>query len=125
MLRPGDQIPHFEVIQHDGTRIAYAELWQRRNLLLVVLPAEVGADLYVRGLDASMSRLMAHETAVVITGGTVEQIEAPAVVIADRWGEVQFVASERAPVDLPGAEELIEWLRYVQTRCPECEGEAR
>ena len=26
---------------------------------------------------------------------------------------------------LPGPDELIEWLRYVQMQCPECQGEAR
>lgn len=43
-----------------------------------------------------------------------------AVIITDRWGEVyrSWVAAE--PSDLPGPEEIEEWLRFIVTQCPEC-----
>jgi hypothetical protein len=49
----------------------------------------------------------------------------PGVLLADRWGEIVHLtaASESARSPAPG--ELIEWLEYIQNRCPECEGEAR
>jgi hypothetical protein len=44
------------------------------------------------------------------------------VLFADRWGEVVHV---EATAELPAATALLEWLDYVERRCPECEGEAR
>jgi hypothetical protein len=35
---------------------------------------------------------------------------------------VQQAESNR---DLPDADALMEWLRYVQMQCPECQGESR
>lgn len=51
-------------------------------------------------------------------------IEGSAVVIADQWGEVHEVARGGAGHDLPDADAITEWLRYLAIRCPECEGEA-
>jgi hypothetical protein len=45
--------------------------------------------------------------------------------VADRWGEIAYVAAAPHVTELPTASELIEWLDYVERRCPECEGEAR
>jgi hypothetical protein len=61
----------------------------------------------------------------VITEGQVPGISAPAVVIADRWGEVVFAVEKADVADLPAPQELMEWVNYVLNQCPECEGEAR
>jgi peroxiredoxin len=51
-------------------------------------------------------------------------VRAPAVVIADQWGQVH----ERNPAGddhrFPAPAELVDWLRFLAVRCPECEGEA-
>jgi hypothetical protein len=45
-------------------------------------------------------------------------------VVADRWGEIKLVAGATSVAELPSADELVEWVRFVQCACPECEGEA-
>jgi hypothetical protein len=112
-------VPHFTVTGLDGRSIAYASIWQRRNLVLVVLPA-AGCDDYAAAIDASISELTAHETACVVTRDAVSGVPQPGVAIADRWGELFHVAA-----GLPAVAELVEWLRYAQMQCPECRGEAR
>jgi hypothetical protein len=45
-----------------------------------------------------------------------------AVIIADEWGEVHFMADAGAGHELPAAEELVAWIRFLAIQCPECEG---
>jgi hypothetical protein len=120
-------VPHFNVTTIQGERCEYATLWQRMNLLLVVIPTARSSqrDAYVADLEAHMADLTAHETACVITSDNVSGLQCPAIVIADRWGEMGFLAQPQRLEDLPGVDALIDWLRHVQARCPECEGEAR
>lgn len=121
-------VPHFDVSDFDGEFVRYQDIWQRSNLLLVCLG---GADTAAssRYRDALAGRnddLTRHETRVVVTGDSIPGLPSPSVVIADRWGEVHHVAtSDEALAGLPPPDALIEWLRFVQIRCPECEGEWR
>ena len=119
MLKAGDILSFFRVTARDGRAVAYAEIWQKKNLVLVQLPY-AGAEPYVSQLDARMADLTAYETACVITRDQVPGLPSPGVAVADRWGELFFVAAGLEPVD-----ELIEWLRYTQMQCPECRGEER
>ena len=112
-------VPHFTVTALDGRTVAYASIWQRRNLLLVVLPS-AGCDDYAAQLDAHIAELTAFDTACVVTRDAVPGVPQPGVAVADRWGELFHVAPA-----LPPAAELIEWLRYTQVQCPECRAEAR
>jgi hypothetical protein len=120
-------IPHFSLTAIDGERCDYAALWQRKNLLLVVLPraASHERDACIVRLQSHMADLTAHDTACVMTTDDVAGVNCPAVVIADRWGEVAFASEPESVPELPDLETIIEWLRHVQGRCPECEGEAR
>jgi hypothetical protein len=127
MLKRGDSVAHFVVTRTDGTRVDYATIWQRKNLLLVLLPAEESdafAEYGVR-LDGRRSELTSYGTEVVITRNDVPSLESPAVVVADRWGEVFLAVTSAAVTGLPDPDELAEWLRFVQSQCPECEGESR
>lgn len=124
LLTRGDLVPDFDVTTLGGSHVRYADHWQQRNLLLVSLPAS-GADAYARALDAHMPELTAHDTVCVMTTDRIQGIAPPAVVIADKWGEIQHIAGAASAADLPRPEELIEWLRWVQMHCPECEGENR
>ena len=65
--------------------------------------------------------LASLEARLVVTRETVDGVPRPGVVIADRWGEVFAVIDDPARTDV---DDLIEWLRWVQMKCPECEGEA-
>jgi hypothetical protein len=51
-------------------------------------------------------------------------IGAPAVVIADQWGEIHAAEGAGSEHRFPGPAELVEWVRYLAVQCPECEGEA-
>ena len=121
-LRAGDQVPHFRVQDLDHTSVAYSQIWQRKNLVLVLLPGEPSADAdgYAARLRERASELAAHDAACVISRDAVGGLPQPGVVVADKWGEIYFVAS--GPVaDLPDPDDIIEWLGYVQVQCPECQ----
>ena len=117
-------LPHFTVRDHEGRTVAYRDLWQRRNVLLIVVDSAESAR-YVSELKSRMDDLTAHETTCVITRDSVEGLRAPAAAIADRWGEIQKLIEVDHAARLPAVDELVEWLRYVQMQCPECQGEAR
>jgi len=48
-------------------------------------------------------------------------------VLADSFpaSDPPYVADGKTVDGLPGPEDVIDWLRYVQHQCPECEGESR
>ena len=52
-------------------------------------------------------------------------IIAPAVLIADQWGELFAVEPADAAHHLLAPDEVIGWLRYLAVQCPECQGETR
>jgi hypothetical protein len=89
MLERGDQVPHFAVTMLHGTRTDYSEIWQRRNLLLVCLPAEAPAEVirrYASQLSARIHEVAQQDTACVITSDGVSDVPRPGVLVADRWG---------------------------------------
>ena len=45
-----------------------------------------------------------------------------ALYVADEWGELYHTTDGSSTHDLPGADELVEWARFVAIQCPECEG---
>ena len=126
MLQPGDLIPHFEVTTVGGERIAYATMWQRRNLVLVTLsdPDSDASRNYVSELCNRIWQFRAQNTELVMTPEQVPGIPHPGAVVADKWGEIIDVRAAAA-AGLPSAEDLLEWINYVETRCPECEGEVK
>ena len=127
MLHTGDLIPHFNVTNLNGERFAYSDIWQRKNLVLVSLPhAESAAsDNYLSQLTGQMSDWSGNDTAWVITRDSVSGLPNPGVIVADRWGEIHHVTHAAEVEDLSSPHELMEWLRYVQNQCPECQGEAK
>jgi len=72
----------------------------------------------VRGLNDD-------DTEWIVTRDPVEGLPCPGVVVADQWGEIAHVVHSSQVEDLPPPDELIEWVRYLQSKCPECEGEAK
>lgn len=126
MLQRGMQVPFFEITTIDGRAVTYRDLWQRQNLLLVTVPRHGDDPLAcLTGLRARMAELMAHDTAVVFTFDDVAGMPSPGVLIADRWGDVYFVGRFADGAPCFDADAIIDWLRHVQTQCPECQGEAR
>jgi hypothetical protein len=143
MLQRGDAVPHFRVRTVDRQVFDYGIIWQRRSLALVILPAAGVDDFpgesgdaedsshsrhdegYVREVMSRRAEFDARGSACVITRDDVAGLIPPAALVADRWGEVVFVAGVATAEMLPAPEELLEWLAYLENRCPECEGEAR
>ena len=127
MLQTGDLVPHFTVTTVSGESFDYSDIWQRKNLVLVLLPhADSAATTkFVDQLTARLSELTGDDSACVITRDSVSGVQSPGIVVADRWAEIHHVAGGRTVDDLPGPDDVIEWLRYVQHQCPECEGESR
>lgn len=120
-------VPHFCVTTIDGGTCRYADLWQRKNLLLVLIPATGSTDrhAYISTLRDHIADLTAHDTSCVMTSDDITGVRSPAIVIADRWGEIAFIAEAESASELPRLDAIIEWLGHVQGRCPECEGETR
>jgi hypothetical protein len=124
-LQKGDRVPHFEVAQSDGTRVSYATgIWQHRNLLLVsigddesAVVQETVADLRERAED-----IESLEAVCLVTRDQVPGVPTPGMVIADRWGEIFRVADAASWMR---ADDVVDWLQYLQYKCPECEGEAK
>jgi hypothetical protein len=127
MLQRGDLIPHFEVTTLGGERINYATIWQRRNLLLVTLrdSDSDAARNYVSELTDRIPQFRARKTECVMTREQLPGIPHPGALVADKWGEVIYVRAAAEVADLPSAEDLSDWIDYVESKCPECEGEAR
>lgn len=126
MLQVHDLVPHFEVTDLAGEYVRYTSLWQRKNLVLVTLPhAAPPARGYAGRLMAVVGRLNDNDTKWIVTEDRVAGVPCPSVVVADQWGEVAHLAHPSRVEDLPASEELVEWVRYLEYRCPECEGEAR
>jgi hypothetical protein len=119
-LQRGQSVPFFDVEAADGTRRSYRDIWQRRTLLLVsVAPPTVDAAQ----LAARLRERVGGDAAVIVTADAVEGLPRPGVLVADRWGEIVHVApAEPGTVDVV---DLADWVRFVQIKCPECEGEAR
>ncbi len=115
-------MPHFTLTTISGETIDYAkDVWQRKNLVLIAVPAGAGE----RELSQEYAPLASEDTKVVITSAAVSGITPPAVVLADRWGEIAHTAAGAAVTDLPRLDDLRTWLEHIRQRCPECEGEAR
>jgi hypothetical protein len=126
-LLRGDPVPHFEVKTVQGEPFSYASIWQRRNLVLVALPAAEPKmpGSYIAQLMARTAEFTALDAECVITRDRVPGIPSPGIVVADRWGEIAHVATASRLDDLTSPDELLDWLDYLDKRCPECEGEAR
>ena len=126
-LQQGDTLPLFEVQTLDRKRVRYAELWQRKSVVLVCLPraATPREAEYASALLRRAGEFEAYGTCCVVTHDAVAGVPCPAVLVADRWGEIQSIASAASAAALPDLQDLLDTVDYVQRRCPECEGEWR
>jgi hypothetical protein len=126
MLQRGDQIPHIDVRDLNDALVRYASIWQHRNLVLIVLPEADSPSIgrYLEDLSG-VAASFGDGTSCVTTRTAIAGLPAPAVAVADKWGEIMFVCATADVADLPPPRELADWVTYVDQRCPECEGEAK
>jgi hypothetical protein len=116
-------VPHFEVTTVDGQPVRYDDIWQRRNLVLVlVTPHQREAGVhYASQLEARRAEFEREETTVVVTADAVPKLTAGALV-ADRWGEILYLetASGDQTFRFPDVNELLSWVHFIEIQCPEC-----
>ena len=127
MLEKGQLLPHFTVRTIDAEAIDYSAIWQHRNLVLVTVPAEEphGSRHYAGAMANRRTELDRLDAVGIVTHDAIPGVPSPGWLVADRWGEIAVVSRVDRLADLPSLDELFAWLRYVQIRCAECEGEAR
>jgi hypothetical protein len=125
MLNKGDHVPRFECVTIDDIRVNYADLWQKKNLALLCLSDDDSpeAQTYIQQLREALPALAVHDAVVVVTTNPIDGMPLPGCAVADRWGQMQWVASADRVVDLPSPREIAAWLQFVEIQCPECEGE--
>jgi hypothetical protein len=117
-------VPHFSVTTVGGIQARYRDIWQHRNLVLILAQPQQreAAARYASQLAARQAEFEQAETTVMVTTDAVAGLPAPAVVIADRWGEILHIDSSPAadPSQLPSVDELLSWVQFARMQCPEC-----
>ena len=126
-IRAGDLMPMFTATNRGGgAPLDYHDVWQKMNLVLVTLADDdPTAEAYAMSLSVLGPEIASQDARLIVTTSRIEGIQSPGVVVADRWGEVYYVSHSNRASELPGPDELLEWVRYVRNECPECQGESR
>jgi len=94
------------------------EPWAGRPLAIVALSLEEATELVGRVGGVPFPVL------ADVDGSALRRLNVPAdrsaLVIADRWGLVYHSVAAEGVAQLPEEDELVEWVRYLATQCPEC-----
>lgn len=122
-----DQVPAFTARNElDGTIVDYRDVWQRWSVVLVSLSADDETSAaYTQSLREIVTPLRHAQAVLVVTSDSIAGIPQPGVLVADQWGEIRYVRAASDAARLPSAQDLVDWVEYLRTECPECEGEAR
>jgi hypothetical protein len=122
-LRRGDLVPHFDTTTVDGRPFRYADVWQRSNLVLLILPKNAAAEArgYVAELRTRVASLTPANSVVAAVEGPVAGLPGSAIVLSDRWGEITQIMDLPASVaGWPEVADVVEWLEFIRMKCPEC-----
>lgn len=126
MLTTGARLPSMTVRDEVTGRIFGLRVIRRESVALALLhpPGCAACDAYRRALADALAAFADWDGRAVVTTGTAEVADAldvtiPAVIIADRYGQVYHVATAEDADGLLDARELEEWLRFLGTQCPE------
>ena len=125
---PARGAPVIVVLKSDGDgvaglqRLARAaerlELWAGRPLAIVAASLEEATELVGRAGGVPFPVL------ADVDGTARRRLNVPsdrsALIIADRWGVVYDSVLAESGAELPDEDEVVEWVRYLATQCPEC-----
>ena len=116
ILRPdGDAAALLERLARAAERL---ELWAGRPLTIVASSLEEATALVGR-VEGVPFPVLAD-----VDGAALRRMNVPrgrtALIIADRWGVVYHSVEAETAADLPEEDEVVEWVRYLATQCPEC-----
>lgn len=146
----GRFLQSFALPARDGREVRPRDFRQRTNLVLYFfhgagclacrdLLADLGA--HAAELRASSAKVLAISAAreeaapsstaefgpdiVVLddpghAAAAAQDVEPPAVVVADRFGEIWAAWEGDGQHRLPNAQDIIEWLEFIEIQCPEC-----
>jgi hypothetical protein len=109
-------VPHFEAETLDGRRVRYADIWQRRNLVVVAAGdrQESDAPAWLTDLREGIEPFKS-DTELVVTSRPMAGLEHLTALVADQWGQVVYVTDGAPDVD-----ELLSWVQFIRIQCPEC-----
>ena len=107
--RVGDQLPRSVV---DRARA------RRLDATAMLVPGQGRLDEYLAAIDAHAHEFGLWDGRVVVAEADGE--EAHRLLIVDRYNQVYAVHDATDAADLPDADALTEWFRFLATACPEC-----
>jgi len=102
----------------DGREVLLSDFRGRRNIVLIFPDEDVQQVLD----ELRKESALAAEETVVLAGTSdaardVYGAPSSAIFITDRYGEIFF--SARHPEPLPDAAEVLKWLEFINSQCPE------
>ncbi|MGH2382735.1 MAG: hypothetical protein ACRDG7_16160 [Candidatus Limnocylindria bacterium] len=84
----------------------------------ILVPGDGSTDDYLARLASQADTFASWDGRVVVTdpdGGPMHRLA-----IVDRYGQVYALTDADAADDLPDANALADWFRFLATACPEC-----
>jgi hypothetical protein len=91
---------------------------RRVDAAAVLIPGHERADDYVRRLQERSNEFAAWDGRVMVAEA--DGVAVHRLLIVDRYGQIYAVHDEQRSTDLPDADALEEWFRFLATACPEC-----
>jgi hypothetical protein len=115
----------------DGERVQLSDLRGRRNLVLIFAGTNGEEQRLLSELRESRAELREEEAVAAVIAdndresrswyGALAADGTPraALYITDRYGEIYFAAHPERGLSLPSAAEVLDWLRFINSQCPE------
>lgn len=114
-LQSEDRPAHRTYLDELSTAAPDLTSWGAR--ILVIMPGGNGSIQTPEGGAPPVTVVTEMDAEAARTGiGSGED----AIIIADRWGQVYYIARTTTTQELPDPGEIEGWLRYLATQCPEC-----
>ncbi len=107
--RVGDQLPSSLIDRRRARRL---------DATAILLPGAAGTDAYRAAIEARAADFATWDGRFEVAdpdGSAVHRL-----LIVDRYRQVYAVTDSAETADLPDADALEEWFRFLATACPEC-----